>query len=156
MLVDYWSIKALADSVNVSPAQNAGCPRHPLPWSSGIWRLLVIICCSGLSLSNIYFFRHFPDSSFCFIKPCRNDCQFYLVNHLFINCCAKNYVCISINCIWNKLCSFIYFCIVRSVPPVILNSTPFAPSIDISRSGEDIAILAAAEALFSPTPVRFP
>jgi hypothetical protein len=38
----------------------------------------------------------------------------------------------------------------KSVPPVILNNTPFAPPIESSSKGESIALRAASTALFSP------
>ena len=41
-------------------------------------------------------------------------------------------------------------------PPVTLSNTPFAPLIDVSRSGDCIASLAASIALFSPTPKPIP
>src|SRR3989338_4997467 len=44
----------------------------------------------------------------------------------------------------------------RSLPPVILNKTPLAPSIETSRSGESIACLAASIARFSPEPRPMP
>ncbi len=46
--------------------------------------------------------------------------------------------------------------IVKSLPPVILNKTPLAPSIDTSKSGEEIAVLAAVIARFSPAPIPMP
>jgi len=42
--------------------------------------------------------------------------------------------------------------ILKSVHPVTLNKTHFAPAIDNSKSGESIAALAASVALFSPEP----
>ena len=41
----------------------------------------------------------------------------------------------------------------KSDPPVILNKTPYAPSIVCSSNGDDIAISAASIALSSPFPV---
>ena len=45
---------------------------------------------------------------------------------------------------------------VMSGPPVILKSTPLAPSIETSRSGEEMAARAAIWARLSPTPLPMP
>ena len=44
----------------------------------------------------------------------------------------------------------------KSLPPVMLNSTPLAPSIETSNKGDSIAALAASIARFSPLPRPIP
>ncbi len=44
----------------------------------------------------------------------------------------------------------------RSGPPIILKSTPFAPSIETSSKGEEIACFIATKDLFSPEPTPIP